>query len=478
MSNRRGEDSRPGGNATSARNTARDVPNAKFSEVPVGTRPPRGLRGNSLQPGQGAPEQLEPEDVELAVLRDAETQDGPNIRPMVPRPAPRKVLSSSQLLEPRAPSPTPVSVEVPRVRSIPPQTGDRASTPPSPSARSIQSGTLMSIGSVDPRAPTELSLPSPRPLSVSERAAYLGPEAVVDRTPRSGLPDVADSSRARDITERPGAPISEPAYSSQRSVMPSSSARPSREAESVAPHARHFAPRSFEPGAPPSVPASSARPGSLSPSSGRASTPHLAPQFQVHADLDAVRRDAPDDAFDLRSAATQREPLAGRRSQESADWTPHAPSSRGVPSTRSSSTAITMLVDQQGDSTLPVSERAAPPRAVPLSFVIGAALFALALAGLVAFVMRPTAHDAGQPSGGRASAAAPNTEPSLPHEPAPQPAAPPPASSSSASATTRGPGSAPMRTTKSSPHASAATTTPPSTSAAPTDSGSKSRSIY
>ncbi|MEI9948023.1 MAG: hypothetical protein WDO74_03340 [Pseudomonadota bacterium] len=173
------------------------------------------MRGPSLLPGQGAPERIIPEEVELAVLRDAETLDGPKVaRAAGKRASP----------EARSSSPTPVSVEVPRARSIPPAQGEYVSTPPSPSARSIQSGTLMSIGSVDPRAPTELSLPTPRPLSVSERQAYLGPEAVVDRTPanpRRGLPNVVDKGRQGDVSERPGpASAQPPSRSAPRSVPP------------------------------------------------------------------------------------------------------------------------------------------------------------------------------------------------------------------------------------------------------------------
>src|SRR3954468_15267019 len=107
MSTRSDDRSRSTREETSTRNTARDVPAAKFKEGSVGTVAPRGLRGPSLLPGQGAPEQIIPEEVELAVLRDAETLDGPHVA----RAAQKRVP------DPRSPSPTPVSVEVPRVRS-------------------------------------------------------------------------------------------------------------------------------------------------------------------------------------------------------------------------------------------------------------------------------------------------------------------------------------------------------------------------
>src|SRR5450432_2679386 len=239
----RGDDdeSRPSGPLTSPRPTTRDVPMAKFKEVSVGTSPPRGLRGQSLQPGQGAPERIIPEEIELAAPRDAETLDGLQLVHASAGRLPE--LTSS-------PPPTPVSVEVPRVRSVPPDLEAYGTTPTTPSARSIQSGTLMSMGSVDPRAPTELSLPSPRTLSLSERAAYFGPEAVVDRTPVSapptGLPrDVAalaTSVEFAELVERQVSPHSEPMpHSSARSLPagsgpPASSARRSHKADSPAPH--------------------------------------------------------------------------------------------------------------------------------------------------------------------------------------------------------------------------------------------------
>jgi hypothetical protein len=407
------DDSRPGRKETSQRNTSRDVPAAKFKDGSVGTVAPRGLRGPSLLPGQGAPERINPEEVELAVLRDAETLDGPHVARVAAR----------RLPDPRAPSPTPGSVEVPRVRSIPPALDEYPSTPPSPSARSIQSGTLMSIGSVDPRAPTELSLPSPRPLSVSERAAYLGPEAVVDRTPASApreLPEVVESSRYRDDPQRPGAPSSQPLPNSSPRSVPvgsgaSSSARPSLRPDSVSPPAQKFArpARSYSPVSPPTAYAHSLRDSRPELSSSRGSLPsstdEAPPQFQIHADLNAVPRQFRDDAFDLRSASTQREPLASRKPLPSTDWSAHGPASERAqpePSSRRSRHSFPGL----RDTAPPTTERVVPAQrtAVPLSWVLGAAAFAVLLALIVAWVLRPPgAQDAARPADGRASAAAP-----------------------------------------------------------------------
>ncbi|HYQ46441.1 MAG TPA: hypothetical protein VER11_30945 [Polyangiaceae bacterium] len=451
MSKRREDNSRPSASAVSQRATVREVPAAKYKDASVGTVAPRGLRGPSLIPGQGAPERIVPEEVELAVLRDAETLDGPKVA--------RAVVSKA-----RPSSPTPVSVEVPRARSIPPAQGAYGSTPPTPSARSIQSGTLMSIGSVDPRAPTELSLPSPRPLAVSERPAYLPPPAVVDRAPqpsRPSQPVVASKTRMAGVSERPGP--SSPAPSARMSPSapaPSNGVRPSfkptapLEPESVAPPAQNFArpPASKPPTSrsptptpllPPRLTPTPMRPPRPTPKPPRPRTPppSLAPppvssrlseppQFQIHSELDAVQLEPQDDAFDLRSASTQREPLAGRKVQPPPDRSapeqvaapPPSERERNLRANRSSSPAVTILVDRSRDSVAPVSERTSPQRAaVPLSWVLGAAAFAVILALTVAFALRPSApQQAVSPLDGRTSAAAPSTA-----EPAPRDSQPP-----------------------------------------------------
>jgi hypothetical protein len=447
MSTRREDDSRPKGNVTSQRTTARDVPIAKYKEVPVGTSPPGALRGPSLLPGQGAPERIIPEEVELAVLRSAETLDGPNVARAAARRKPEL---------PGSPSPMPVSVEVPRVRSVPPGLDELSSTPPSPSGRSIQSGTLMSVGSVDPRAPTELSLPSPRPLSVSERAAYFGPGAVVDRSspvslsspPERQSQPVIESSRLPAVTARSSSPSFESApNSSPRSVPVGSGSLGMRasQPDSVAPPAQNFAraPRSYSPVSP----ASARVPPSAGPPSAEAarlarpgprSSPDIAPQFQIHSELDALPRELLQDNFDLRSAHTQREPLASRKPQPSSDWiSVHAPDAAAIeprsrPSSRHSTSAMTLLVDRGRESSPPGSEPAPVRRAaVPLGWLLAGAI-ALLVALLAVLLLRPpTAQDTARAPDDRASASAPSAAPLLLppglREPAPvaQPARPP-----------------------------------------------------
>lgn len=420
MSARNDDGSGPEHQQTSTRNTARDVPAAKFKEGSVGTVAPRGLRGPSLLPGQGAPERINPEEVELAVLRDAETLDGPHVARA----------AQKRLPDPRSPSPTPVSVEVPRVRSIPPAHAEYPSTPPSPSARSIQSGTLMSIGSVDPRAPTELSLPGPRPLSVSERAVYMGPEAVVDRTPSTPpreLPGVLESGRYLDATLRPGAPSPEPPPNSSARAVPSTSAipsgRPSFKPDSVAPPAQKFVrpPHSYAPVSPRPESVRESRPEAASSRRPAPGSDADAPrQFQIHAQLDAVRYEPREDNFDLRSASTQREPLASRKRLPSSDWTPHGPASEASfressSGASASASASRYSIPADFETAPPTTDRIVPPprASVPVSWVLGVAAFAVLLALIVAWFLRPPStspqdNAAARAIDGRSSASAPS----------------------------------------------------------------------
>ncbi len=430
----REEDSSPSRPLVSARPTQRDVPIAKYKEVGVGTSPPRGLRGQSLQPGQGAPERINPEEIELAVLREADTLDAVHLTRADLRRASSPELSSS-------PAPTPVSVEVPRIRSVPPPLEPVAPTPLTPSARSVQSGTLMSIGSIDPRAPTELSLPSPRALSHSERAAYVGPGAVVDRLSAAkqaaAQRDLARFSQRADAALRAPAPRSEPLPQSSARKPPASSARPSAKADSPAPMARNFA-RPVDSYSPVDRSEPAGAPESNDPRSARASQRQselpvtAGARFEIHSDLASLPREFLDDNFDLRSVATQREPLASRKPMPSTDWTPThepVPSRRdsAIPSERpshhhpSSSSAITIMVDRTRES-LPDARDSRPsflpepPRriGVPLSWVLGSAAFAILLALGVAWIMRQPAPEAAHtPSAVERATALGTAQPSL-----------------------------------------------------------------
>jgi hypothetical protein len=89
---------------------------------------------------------------------------------------------------------------------------------------------------------------------------------------------------------------------------------------------------------------------------------------------------------------------------------------------------VTILVDRGRDTLPPTSDRvpAAQPTTVPLTWVLGAAAFAVVLALLVAWVLRaPGAPQALREVDGRASAAAPSVLPQAVPEAAPSQLRPP-----------------------------------------------------
>jgi hypothetical protein len=143
------------------------------------------------------------------------------------------------------------------------------------------------------------------------------------------------------------------------------------------------------------------------------------PKFQIHSDLGAVPRELLEDSFDLRSAHTQREPLASRKPISSADWaaTPDAPSfePRSSPQIRHSTSAITLMVERARDTVPPASEapfaRRGPFR---VSWLIAAALGVL-VALLAVWLLRDRGvQDTARLPDDRASATAPQVGPVLP----------------------------------------------------------------
>ena len=292
-----------------------------------------------------------------------------------------------------------------------------------------------------------------------------------------------------------------------RSIKPgsvplgSASVRPSLKADSVAPPAQNFArvARSYSPLSlsptptpmkPPRPNPTPMRPPRPTPKPPRPEAPPsvppagssgipVPPQFQIHSELDAVPHEVQEDAFDLRSVHTQREPLASRKAQPSADWIPHAPASAPPPppqsetelrvrANRTSSPAVTILVDRTRESTPPASERPAPARAaVPLSWVLGAAVFAVVLALIVAFALRPDAPpQAVSPLDGRPSAAAPSTAEAAPRDATP-PLAAPGAKRAGAASATRSTSAPKSSTTRSASSAAASASAAPASSADP-----------
>jgi hypothetical protein len=134
---------------SSARTTARDVPftrDAGSDAEPA----PRGQRPEQLP--RDPTYEAELAQVELAVLRNPERRDDPSTKQGGRRGYPPPAVEAPESVTPESPGA---------------RTGREASQsssphPPSSSGRSAASGTLLSIGGVDPRAKTERTLETPR----------------------------------------------------------------------------------------------------------------------------------------------------------------------------------------------------------------------------------------------------------------------------------------------------------------------------
>lgn len=131
-----------------ARTTARDVPfvrDAGSDAEPA----PRGQRPEQLP--RDPTYEAELAQVELAVLRDPERREDPSTKQTGRRRA-APIASPPESVTPESPQARP-GVEV--------WTG-RSPKPPSSGGRAVASGTLLSVGAVDPRGKTERTLDAPR----------------------------------------------------------------------------------------------------------------------------------------------------------------------------------------------------------------------------------------------------------------------------------------------------------------------------
>jgi hypothetical protein len=134
---------------SSARTTARDVPfvrDAGSDAEPA----PRGQRPEHLP--RDPTYEAELAQVELAVLRNPERRDDPSTKQGGRRGYELKAAEAPESVTPESPG-TRAGREAPNAKSP---------TPPSSNGRSAASGTLLSVGSVDPRGKTERTLETPR----------------------------------------------------------------------------------------------------------------------------------------------------------------------------------------------------------------------------------------------------------------------------------------------------------------------------
>lgn len=146
MTDDRNKSSRGGDSV--ARPTARDVPfvrgaGSESEPAPRGQRPAQLPRDPTYE--------AELAQVELAVLRDPQPRDDPSTKQggRLAQPAPAS--QSPQSVTPESPA-----IRVNREGLV------RSPKPPSSGGRSVASGTLLSVGAVDPRGKTERTLETPR----------------------------------------------------------------------------------------------------------------------------------------------------------------------------------------------------------------------------------------------------------------------------------------------------------------------------
>ena len=136
------------GQESVARTTARDVPytrgDSEAESAPKGQRPAQLPRDPTYE--------AELAKVELAVLRDRDRRDDPSTKQGGRR--------GHEL--PLGQPPESVTPESPGTRASREVAISRSPEPPSSSGRSVASGTLLSVGAVDPRGKTERTLETPR----------------------------------------------------------------------------------------------------------------------------------------------------------------------------------------------------------------------------------------------------------------------------------------------------------------------------
>jgi hypothetical protein len=228
--------------------------------------------------------------VELAVLRDPRPQEDPSTK------------QGGRLAQQSPAAPHSVTPESPAIRANR-ESLVRSPEPPSSGGRSVASGTLLSIGAVDPRGKTERTLETPRMFISQQQGteAYFKPGKIpavtvhqTIETETVKLSDSIDPRRAKTIprldraaiaqlAELEGVPDSEAAYalSDQPSSLDVSSAR--------SPHwnQAHW----------------DAEEESL----------RSQPDRQIHASLSPFR-DQATSSFSLDGVSTRPEPLAARRS--------------------------------------------------------------------------------------------------------------------------------------------------------------------
>jgi hypothetical protein len=299
-----------GAKESSARNTARDVPYVRGADdesepAPRGQRPAQLPRDPSYE--------AELAQVELAVLRDRDRRDDPSTKQGGRR---------GHEFSPGQP-PESVTPESPQARG-PEVVLGRSPEPPSPSGRSVASGTLLSVGAVDPRGKTERTLETPRMfISQPDQSgeAYFRPGKIPSvtvhqtlETETVKLSDSIDPRRAQTIPRIDRAVLARFAAADREpdSEAPVAASRPDDSLElSESDASRRWNQQEYDPES-----SLGERPG----------------DGQIHASLSPFRGQG-EPSFSMDGVPTRQEPLAGRRASAPPD-TPPMPDTSTVPTHR------------------------------------------------------------------------------------------------------------------------------------------------
>lgn len=297
-------------NDSVARPTARDVPftrSAGSESEPA----PRGQRPGQLP--RDPTYEAELAQVELAVLRDPQPRDDPSTKQG------GRVAQRVALAQP----PESVTPESPGAQARRDVLG-RSPEPPSSGGRSVASGTLLSVGAVDPRGKTERTLETPRMFISQQQGseAYFKPGKIPAvtvhqtlETETIKLSDSIDPRRAKTIPRLDRAVL---AQFAEMEPIPDSEA-----------------PVAVSEPAPSSLDVSSACSPRWNQQQWDAEEASLrsAADGQIHASLSPFReQETP--SFSLDGAPTRPEPLAARRSDAPGAPTSAAPDTSTVPTHR------------------------------------------------------------------------------------------------------------------------------------------------
>jgi hypothetical protein len=308
MTDERDKSSR--GKESLARTTARDVPFARGNDsesdpAPRGQRPAQLPRDPTYE--------AELAQVELAVMRDPARRDDPSTK----QGGGRRTHEHAYGQPPES-----ITPESPGTRAAAAVTIDRAPEPPN-SGRAVASGTLLSVGAVDPRGKTERTLETPRmffsqPTEGAEAYFKPGkiPAVTVHQTLETEtvkLSDSIDPRRAKTLPRIDRAALAR-------------LAELERDPESEAPVAMSQPEPSFD------DPASAvSRPWNDHEYDPESSLGN--PDRQIHASLSPFR-DHGEPSFSLDGATTRPEPFAARRASDPPAAAPVSSDASAIPTQR------------------------------------------------------------------------------------------------------------------------------------------------